>query len=458
MRKKRYGGTPDKKRTGKSTPKADRELSLDAQSWLHDAKTCLNGGQGTVDDDSRLVAALAQLEAAEVPVAVRELTQATGEQSLPLLQYMTTQDEPNLSYAATDALGLVAELEAAAILGGVHRNSSNKQLRKRARKSLTRLKSLGLDVDSFLEDTGESFAISHLPSTTPNAWVSTIDGAGNQLVIYSKIVPMEGLYALHAVTNDKLGIVSGTGGRTSKRQLRHFNTHVSSEDEVELLEVDPEYARYLLTVARKLNTATDTPVPSDYVSLSFLLGDEEIAGNPVDIDSLLSANGSIGDADDGRKPEAILRENAFALWSLPHEISHKYVEQIKEIDEGWVITSGDVEEDRIKNLLNSATDFIFSMEERQLYRARLANMAYLLHLQDKPDVARDALQVAEMLGDESREAHLIPFARALVAGSIVADYDRHCVADEPDNDEDEEEQQILLLSDDTVKILRSTVV
>jgi len=233
---------------------------------------------------------------------------------------------------------------------------------------------------------------------------------------------------------------------------------VSSEDEVELLEVDPEYARYLLTVARKLNTATDTPVPSDYVSLSFLLGDEEIAGNPVDIDSLLSANGSIGDADDGRKPEAILRENAFALWSLPHEISHKYVEQIKEIEEGWVITSGDVEEDRIKNLLNSATDFIFSMEERQLYRARLANMAYLLHLQDKPDVARDALQVAEMLGDESREAHLIPFARALVAGSIVADYDRHCVADEPDNDEDEEEQQILLLSDDTVKILRSTVV
>jgi hypothetical protein len=95
------------------------------------------------------------------------------------------------------------------------------------------------------------------------------------------------------------------------------------------------------------------------------------------------------------------------------------------------------------------------MGERRIYQARLEKMAYLLHLRGKTDTARHALAIAEMLGDETREAHTIPFARLLLTRSIL--YYSEKRAQPHEFEQEEEDEHRVILPEDIATMLRSTV-
>jgi len=455
MRKKNHGRTSGRRQPTARKSGEHQPLSAQAQKWLEEARTSLTQGGGSAADDNRLVAALAQLHDSEILPVTSQLAATTGAQSLSLLQCMAAQDDPRLSYAATEALGMVEELEAAAILGGIHQNSADKRLRKLARRSLMRLRSLGLEVEPFLPGREDSFDTTQIFSSTPSAWVSTISGAGDQMVIYSRMVPLEGHCAMHVMTNDKLGITFCTGGRTSRRRLLLGIDQMAERREFFFVQVEPDYAAYLLNCARELHEVLHGLLPKEFVSLNSLLNVPEVAANPVDVHSMLKVEESAGEAAGNEKPELILREEEFTLWLLSRENVQKCLQEIAEIEHGWVVTSEHVKEERIKNVLNSATDFIFSMGERRFYQARLEKMAYLLHLMGKTDTARHALAIAEMLGDETREAHTIPFARLLLTRSIL--YYSEKRAQPHEFEQEEEDEHRVILPEDIATMLRSTV-
>lgn len=455
MNKTRKPSHGHKKKDNRSPVAVAAALSSKAREWLDEASKSLQEGSGTASEDSRLVEALSQLPAPDSAAVVRQLAKDTGELALPLIQYMTTVGEPSLSLAATDALGLIPELDAAAILGGLQRATSDKALRKTARKSLMRLKSLGLEVDDFLEATGETFDVSQLTPDTASGWVSNVDGAGNQMVIFSKSVPLEGPYVMHVITNDKLGIEACMGGRSSRSQVKLFIEQLEAEGEVHIVSVDPDYARHIIRTAQSLNEVTHTPLPQDYLSISFLLGDADDSFTVPDVYSLLQFDSATIGAEDVANSAKVLESADFKSWSLPHDTTHKYVDEIREIEAGWVVTSQDVKKDRFISLLKSATDFVFSMGERQLFKGRLERMAYYLYLKGNEDLARESLKVGAIMVNESLEAQDIPFARHFVARSIVMDIEAHKEGGLPAEETPEEEKKIEI-PNETVDILRAS--
>ena len=102
-------------------------------------------------DQERLCAFLGTLQAMptkEIETILKGLRPRLGEKLLPLLEKMARETNETLAEIGISGLGNIPSLKAAQLLAEINDAHPIKALRKAARKSLYKLKSVGLEIET----------------------------------------------------------------------------------------------------------------------------------------------------------------------------------------------------------------------------------------------------------------------------------------------------------------------
>jgi hypothetical protein len=308
--------------------------------------------------------------------------------------------------------------DAAARLDEVARSTDNKETRKAARRALYLLAQKGVAVVREVSPTAPVAAVaSHIE--TMRAWASAYDGAGNRLFLLVLTGSVGGSATVAQIlANDELGIRDLTLERRRLRDIPPLMERLEGriDDGLAVAEIEPDYARTLLTRFREINFRRSTTTPRGYVDLLPRIGapETEYAEPPVyqhlpDDDS----------ADVPTDPADLFKLAWFDPWFFAVEEVTPWLQRWLSAESGVVVTSDKVREERKRAIAKEAAAALMPPEVRQRYIVRLEESADVLRRRDRLTEARQALYHARVLKSDA-EIGEVPFAEAIAARTLEA--------------------------------------
>ena len=364
------------------------------------------------------VAFLGTMPPKAVEHLLKSLKNSLDEQVLPLLELMVQDEHANIAELGILQLGTVQTFKAAQLLAEINETHPDKKLRKAARKSLYKLKSVGIEVETSHKPLlGES---KHEPY---KALISAIDGGGTQLIMLTQEMLAGDLHLLQVVVSDEKGIMESYSKRgiTKKMFERLPETFARESGGIDpmLTEVAYDYGASLVLEAETINTDSGDDVPGEYASIRkfFRLHQAQPVQNPIY--TLLDAENLKQQPYFLRTSEELFQHQSFLSWLLPVNEVSDYADEILDQEDSVLELSPQFQQERKEEIYQKIIDEHFGEEVVNRLQRRLAIMAYLFFLQEDEDIAKRALAAAMTLPEMSNAAlkgH--PFLRKLIVTSI----------------------------------------
>lgn len=372
------------------------------------------------------------------------------EQVLPLLELMAHDKHARVAELGILQLGKVQTFKAAQLLAEIDETHPDKKLRKAARKSLYKLKSVGIEVETSHKPLlGEP---KHQPY---KAVISAIDGGGTQLLILSQEMLAGDLHLLQVVTTEDKGIIECYSKRgITKKMFERFPEALARESEgidPMLTEADYEYTRSLMLDAEAATLDAGEDVPGEYSSIKAFFGLDEAQPVPNPIYTLLDAENLRQQPYFLRTSEELMQHQSFLSWLLPINEMADYADEILEQEDSVLELSPQFQEERKEEVYQKVIDEHFDADTVQRLQRRLEIMAYLFFLREEEENAKRALAATLALPEMSSAAlkgH--PFLRELIIGSVEVACN---VIEDGYNPEDLGREDYMLARDDDGKIV-----
>ncbi len=259
--------------------------------------------------------------------------------------------------------------------------SKDEKLNKKAQISINTLKLSGINTEN---EEGSETAGKITQNSDPYEFHTNIpDGLGNQAIIASRERENGDILVMNVVVNDVHGILDCFGFYgISKTDFRRIADKFQEKSTG--IPVMPEYCRYLLEKAEKINKTDNLPVPYEYVAWKPLLSDIE----PLDFSNIDRMSDEWAD-------EKFVNEG-YLLYKFP-DFNHWFLEEddhpaIKPRMEGIVkdlikkkelYTKNRHElESFLESNLNALMAEIFSKDIKEIYKSRLQNIAFLFNFEN----------------------------------------------------------------------------
>lgn len=358
-------------------------------------------------------------------------------EALAALAVAAESQDREVALPAVAALGEQRSVEAANTLWRIAETHSDKGVRKEARRSLFRLKSLGIVQTCVPQPSPwRPFRDDERPRRIYKAFASPIDGFGNRIFHIGIKKPSGGLRAFVMITNDGSGITHMSGTDTSKNGfLDGVGALRDEKGHLLLVELDPEHYLLLMEEAAARNETTGTPPPPEYEAWKELIGNEksQLAG-PI-IYRELDAEEIAADEEFLLQSDSLLGLDEFESWALDEDEAQGYHSRLVEIIEGVIKTSPEAKDEAVEAILGDAANGLVHGEKRSLFQRRLEEMAYILLHTARDREAKRAFAVALSLKTGNVLPVDIPFIRGLVMRSVGLSRPAHKEdGDEIDND------------------------
>jgi hypothetical protein len=322
---------------------------------------------------------------------------------------------PATDLAIANRLGASPNTESVVLLQRLERESSDKEVRKEAKRALYRLRQRGMAVP-------EPPAQPAVPLLAPSieGYLSAVDGRGDQLVWLVK-PRADGVAHLFAVINDPAGLREVELNLTSRKALKHATDELAAKHEIRLVKADWRYCDFLMHRAFEWARARATPMTGDYPALRAQITREP---PPRDLPPLAYARIDPGlvRADESLRARSVelLEEKELRTWFFGPEVVKPYLDEIAGARESPLLLNQMQQTDRVRAVVERAVSEIFAGEGRESYVRRLREMAYYFSATGRDANARQALAVALALEESSAGGRHIPFCEQLVAASIGA--------------------------------------
>jgi hypothetical protein len=284
-------------------------------------------------------------------------------------------------------------------------------LRREIRRALFRLKRAGIEAPR--ADSRAAPGPAATSSTTPvEAWVSHIDGRGDQLVWITKSTPT-GVLFVSARINDIDGLLNLAGHDVSRRQLRLQRRELLDRHGLRMVEIDWRHADALLTAAY----ARHAPVgEAAYPTLRTRFASGPPAPLTPPIHGLLAPDAvDPALADDSA---ALLDEPEFSAWLPAPADVEPFVREMLDVETSPLVLDRRQQEERVTAIIERATGVLFPAAT---CAPRLETMAYLLWKTDREQSARVATATARVLR-EGRPSQSVPLFAGLGRATIAAVY------------------------------------
>jgi hypothetical protein len=322
--------------------------------------------------------------------------------------------QPAADVAIAERLGRMAEDASVEPLRRLESESSDKLVRKEAKRSLYRLQQRGLSIPEAPVD-----APAPLLATTVEGYLSPVDGNGDQLVWLIK--PRSGgLLHLFAVVNDPAGMREVNLAVISRKALKGLRAELAAKHELRLVEADWKYCDFLMRRAFAWARERDGRIEGDFPGLRSQLvsepGEEELA--PLAL-RYLDAKEIEADPSHLARSAELVEEPELRTWWLQRDRLQSYLDELKSIKDSPLVLDRSQQEERYRGVVDRSVEEIFAPPLRDSWVRRLYEMAYFLWASARPERAKAAAAAALALSKSDRGGREVPFCEVLARGSIA---------------------------------------
>jgi hypothetical protein len=403
-----------------------------------------------VDIDATLiehyVAFLGTLSAHALDALLKALNARLGEQLLPLLEAMARSQQFAVAEAGILQLGKIHSFKAAQFLSALNESLSDKKLCKAARKSLYKLQSAGIEVE-----TSQKPLLGEIKHTPYKAMVSAMDGTGAQLIMLSEEMLAGDLHLLQVVLNDEKGITEGFSRRGITKKMfaklpETFGRGVKAGPM--LVEVEYAYALSLIADAEAQNVLTQEDLPEEYTSMRAFFGCDQVApGAANPIYSALNV-GHLKESPHYLTASAdLFKQQAFLSWLLPIKEMGTFTQELMDKEDSVLELSPQFKQEQKEEIYQKIIAAHFGEDAMKRLQRRLEIMAYLFFRQNDEESAKQALTAAlAFTGMPSEALKTHPFLHTLITDSI--EIARDVIEDGYDPEEFEREHYIVYRDDE----------
>ncbi len=364
----------------------------------------------------RCVEFLGGMKSQNVAAMLQTLKTSLGEQLLPLLEIMAQHDRAAIAELGIIGMGTVPSFKAAQLLADINETHADKKLRKAARKSLYKLKSVGIEVE-----TTHKPLLRESKHLRYKAMISPIDGTGTQLIMLTQETIAGDLHFLQVVTSDEDGIVECSARRGMTKKMfeklpENFARQMGSAEPM-LVESDYDYAMSLALDAEERSEV----IPDEYLTNKelFELAQARPMQNPVhqqlDAETLKNQPYFL------RASEELFQNDDFLSWHLPIDEMGEYAQELLDQDDTVIELSPQFQHEQQEEVYQKIVEAAFDEEMVKRLQRRLEIMAFVLMQQGKEDDAKKALTASVTLNDSPQERlkdH--PFIHQLISTSLSA--------------------------------------
>jgi hypothetical protein len=292
--------------------------------------------------------------------------------------------------------------------------STDKEVKKEAKRVLHRLRSRGLNV-SMAEEAGSSILDRQVETSDPPlpCYLTPITGSGSRMIWLASYV-RGGVAVYQAECNDQDGLTEFAGGVIGRSRYRSLIKEVLGSEKVALLEIPYAEARKLIGIAVDQTREAARSLPESYLEASSNLpeaGEPEPAPDP----RALFPPESVDSADLLRKSSELHELPAFVDWTPDEEILRVFHEKLREVETGQVAINQQQRVDQVAKALDDAVGSLLDEEDKRTrYQQRLFEMAAFLVRTDQPEPAKLATAAAWQLSAEDFKPLDSPFFDRLV--------------------------------------------
>jgi hypothetical protein len=335
----------------------------------------------------------------------------------PLLEALQGQEE-KLDEALASTLGSWNSPHAVDLLRRMAAAIHSRGVAKAIRRSIFRLKSMGLPVEEMSDGSKPVFQPLRLGS--PEGFLSPIDSTGSRMILLFLPQIPQRMIATNNLINDQEGIVDFSAFEASRKQAHEYLEALQKESPFKLLEADPKYCLGLIMEAFEIGQKKGKPPLPQFLKLRPLMGTPP----PLPLQPIIYQ--SIKEEEAKSRPDLLDRSGSlfqvsfFESWVLSDEEMGKYLQLVREASASRLVLSPYQKEARVQDLYRQAVQELFDESRRLLYRRRLEEMAYCLLKEGKDLEARLSLAAAVGLEKESGLLTPHPFLLELVKRSLGA--------------------------------------
>jgi len=361
---------------------------------------------------------LGTLPAKTVEPLLKTLKKEMDEQTLPLLEVMAASEDFRLAELAILHLGSVQSFKVAQLLAQIDEEHLNKKVRKAARKSLYKLKSAGIEVETSHKPLlGES---KHEPY---KCLISAVDGSGAQLIILSEEMLAGDLHLLQVVANEETGIGECLSRRgMTKKMFANLPENFAREaggSQPMLAEADYGYALSLVADAEAMSVEAGEELPNDYVSMREFFGLDRVEPAPNPLYELIDTEVLKQQPNFLRTSEELFQHPTLLSWLLPVNEMGDFAQELLDQEEGVIELSPQLRQERKEDVYQKVIEAHLGETTVKRLQRRLEILAYVFFLQKNEEDAKRALAAALDLTEMSAEAlRHHPFVHKLVVDSL----------------------------------------
>ena len=368
------------------------------------------------DDVEVLLGQIEEHPPAAAASGVQTLGRVGGSAAVPLLTRLVGAASPEVALAAVEALGSTREASAAQALEELVGSTHDRLLQKAARRSLYRLRSQGIRVES--EEVRAPATVGSRAATIYRVVGSAFDGAGTRSIWFAADRPLGGIYMLAVAINDLRGMIDLAVRDTTRKRFSEQEASLREKDIGAWVELPEGYAKQLVQESVDTARAAAAAIPPTYSIWSELIGNppepftealvyREVSGFEARMHPTLEA-----------ETPRLFEQPEVEAWFFPPERVRKWVGQLSERTATRLLVTPESEESRQERILRDAIRELLSPRELHGLRRRLEETAYIFLRTGRTQDARRAVAAAVTIEEERPLRPPHPFVRALVERSL----------------------------------------
>jgi len=315
-------------------------------------------------------------------------------------------------------LGRIADPSVLEALVSLEQGAVDREVKREVRRSLFKLGQKGL-VPPRSEPTREG---SKKPDFTLGpgleAYLSSVDTAGNRLIWLAKPQAGSGIQMLQGFFNDREGLVQVGGSVIRRKELRLMIGEIKEKHGITMISIPWDYADFILYEAFEKAKALGRSGLEQFHTLRAHLNLVKPSPRSHPVYDHLNAD-EIRSGAWRETSQRLLEETEFQSWNLVEDWVRPYMERVQDAQRSRLVLNPLQKEERIATIVREVIKELFVGEVGQLFSRRMEDMALYLLLTNRQDRAKSALAVALSLKEGELGGLGIPFLHGMVQKSLA---------------------------------------
>ena len=316
--------------------------------------------------------------------------------------------DPAADAAIAHRLGAVASEDSARLLHRLETESTDKQVRREARRALYRLQQRGVAAAASESAAAPTTVAALSPSI--EAYLSAVDGRGDQLIWLVR-PQTGGVLHLFAVVNDPEGLREVALHSATRKALKTLRQELEQRHEVRLAPVDWRHADFLVHRGFEWARAAGARMEGDYPGLRAQFAREA----PAETSPLPAP---VADPEALARSAELLGEPELRTWFRPPEELEPFLREFGGVHDSPLVLSEAQQRERYDDIIGRAIDTLFGGDQRASWARRVTELARYLTATRRPARAAEASAVAAAL-EGGAAPHTLPLCDQLVRASLA---------------------------------------